>query len=98
MLAVLLEEPAHGYAISGRLEELGAGEVAGGTLYPVLKKLKTAGHIAAEWEIGESGPARKVYELTAEGRAHLIEQQDDWRQTKTVVDRILLAQGAKVRK
>ena len=90
VLAVLADAPAHGYAISARLEELGAGEIAGGTLYPVLKKLDKAGFINADWELGESGPARKVYLLTKEGKAHLAEQRTAWQQTRAMVDQILL--------
>lgn len=93
VLAVVEQEPLHGYGISARLEEMGAGEVQGGTLYPVLKKLSNARLIEADWSMGDSGPAKKVYRLTKEGKAALREQRGDWVETRDVVDSILATES-----
>ena len=89
MLAVVEDQPLHGYGIAARLEELGAGEVQGGTLYPVLKKLSNAGWIEADWSMGDHGPAKKIYRLTDEGVVALREQRSSWAQTRDMVDSIL---------
>lgn len=78
VLATLDEQERHGYAIASRLEEAGLGRVKGGTLYPVLARLQAAGHVAARWEPGERGPARKYYTLTDGGGALLREQGLTW--------------------
>ena len=44
----------------------------GGTVYPALRRLQSAGLVESEWEEGteaqlEGRPARKYYRLTAEG-------------------------------
>lgn len=93
VLAVVEHEPLHGYGIAARLEELGAGEVQGGTLYPILKKLSTGGLIEADWNIGDSGPAKKVYRLTPDGTSALSEQRVAWSATRDIVDSILAVES-----
>ena len=75
VLAVVEDQPLDDYGIAARLEELGAGEVQGGTLYPVLKKLSNAGWIEADWSMGDHGPAKKIYRLTDDGVVALDEQR-----------------------
>ncbi len=89
VLAVLDNESLHGYGIAARLEEAGAGTVAGGTLYPVLKRLLAGGLVNAEWETGGHGPARKVYSLTPSGRGDLARHRQEWLRTHQAVSRVL---------
>ena len=53
-------------------------EIKGGTLYPALSRLETAGLVSTEWRAGDSGPGRKYYELTTPGRAELAERSQGW--------------------
>lgn len=78
VLATLVEDERHGYAIAGRLEAAGLARVQGGTLYPALARLEAAGHVTARWEQGERGPGRKYYALTDAGRLLLREQGREW--------------------
>lgn len=78
VLAVLRQGEAHGYVIATALQEAGLGTVKGGTLYPLLGRLETAGHVRADWQPGEGGPGRKVYSLTAAGQQHLVDQAARW--------------------
>lgn len=78
MLAVVGQQERHGYAIARRLEEAGLGTVQGGTLYPVLARLRAAGYLSARWEPGQQGPGRKYYALTPAGSAVLAEQGAAW--------------------
>lgn len=79
MLGVLESAPLHGYGISAALVEAGLQPIKGAQLYPALVKLENDGFIAAEWEQSESGPARKVYSLTAAGRDELARLRAEWR-------------------
>ena len=68
LLAILLDAGegwSHGYAL-GRATGLKSG-----TLYPLLIRLETQGHLEAQWQPpSEPGrPARHAYRLSAEGRA-----------------------------
>lgn len=69
VLSVLAVAPRHGYGISQALVSAGLQPIKGAQLYPALVRLEDEGAIVAQWEQSESGPARKVYELTAAGHA-----------------------------
>ena len=69
VLDVLAVAPRHGYGISQALVSAGLQPIKGAQLYPALVRLEDDGAIESRWEQSESGPARKVYELTAAGRA-----------------------------
>jgi PadR family transcriptional regulator, regulatory protein PadR len=75
ILNVLAVAPRHGYGIAQAMVSAGLQPLKGGQLYPALVRLEDDGLILAQWEESESGPARKVYELTAAGRT----QRDDLR-------------------
>lgn len=78
ILSVLAVAPRHGYGISQSLASAGLQPIKGAQLYPALARLENDGAIAAQWEQSESGPARKVYELTATGRAQREELRTQW--------------------
>jgi PadR family transcriptional regulator, regulatory protein PadR len=68
--------------IRTRLKSAGM-DVVEGTLYPMLTRLKNSGHLAYEFretKSGPSGPPRKYYRMTDEGRAFLTELQTSWRE------------------
>lgn len=79
VMHVLVDGPTYGYAIATALEDAGFGTVKGGTLYPLLSRLETAGHVTTQWRQGEGGPGRKYFELTPDGRRELVEQTARWR-------------------
>jgi DNA-binding PadR family transcriptional regulator len=66
VLALLAEQPMHGYQIIREIDERSAGrwKPSAGSVYPTLQLLADEGLIRAEESNG-----RKVYALTDEGRA-----------------------------
>ena len=78
ILSVLAVAPRHGYGVAQALVSAGLQPIKGGQLYPALVRLEDEGAIVARWEESESGPARKVYELTAAGRARREELRAEW--------------------
>lgn len=52
--------------------------VVEGTLYPLLTRLKNAGLLQYRWEESKSGPPRKYYSLTTEGRNYLEALDSTW--------------------
>ena len=52
--------------------------VVEGTLYPLLTRLKNAGLLSYNWVESSSGPPRKYYALTDEGKAFLAELKKTW--------------------
>ncbi|WP_182112383.1 MULTISPECIES: PadR family transcriptional regulator [unclassified Actinotalea] len=79
VLDVLAVAPRHGYGIAQALVSAGLQPIKGGQLYPLLVRLEDEGAITAGWEESESGPARKVYELTPAGRARREDLRAQWR-------------------
>ncbi|MBV7363290.1 PadR family transcriptional regulator [Actinomycetaceae bacterium TAE3-ERU4] len=75
--------PAHGYALSARLEERGFERVKGAQLYPALTKLETQGYCESTWLEGEGGPGRKSYCLTSKGEEYLGELELEWERFTT---------------
>ena len=68
LLLLLREHRAHGYDLLDRLPEVtGEARVDVGDLYRVLRSLEAQGLVASEWDESVPGPAKRVYELTAEG-------------------------------
>lgn len=69
-LAALARNGGHGYDLRREIRELTDGEFdadAGG-LYRVLRRLEEEGFVSSRWTEGGSGPQRREYELTQEGR------------------------------
>ena len=84
-LGVLARGPAPGYAVLQALATLGLGSVKGGTLYPLLARQQALGHVEPSWQAGPSGPARKVFQLTEQGRRELERLSGSWRLLDGVV-------------
>lgn len=59
--------------------------VVEGTLYPLLTRLKNAGLLQYRWEESTSGPPRKYYALTDDGRTFLNEMHDTWNRLSNAV-------------
>lgn len=81
-------KPMYGYQIAKLLEESEA-EVAmmkQGSLYPVLRSLEENALLSSSVEPSVSGPPRRYYTITTEGRRALAEWIEIWNQTKKFVD------------
>lgn len=91
VLAVLSHGKSHGYAIAEVLRRHGFTRIKGGTLYPLLKRLEDQGLVEHTWQHDESGPGRKQFTLTEQGRQELERSATAWHQmnqTLTALTRI----------
>ena len=52
--------------------------VVEGTLYPLLNRLKSASLVEYRWVESESGPPRKYYSITEEGKSFLGTLSNTW--------------------
>jgi PadR family transcriptional regulator, regulatory protein PadR len=93
LLAVLERstDDLYGYEIAKRLQRANEGEALfkEGTVYPVLRSLASAGLLTSRIVPSYSGPPRRYYRITDEGRATLREWSEIWRQTRGFVDRFI---------
>jgi PadR family transcriptional regulator PadR len=60
--------------------------VVEGTVYPLLTRLKNAGLLTYEWKESTSGPPRKYFTLTEEGRTAFLELKQTWNELSTAAD------------
>jgi DNA-binding PadR family transcriptional regulator len=83
-LALIAEQPRHGYEIIKVLEDKTSGwySPSPGIVYPTLTYLEEAGYLTAQTE-----GSKKLYTITDEGRAHLAEN-------RAFVDAVLERLGA----
>lgn len=98
LLAVLhgSQEDLYGYEIAKRLQRANEGEALfkEGTVYPVLRSLAAAGLLTSRIVPSYSGPPRRYYRITDEGRAVLRQWSGMWRQTRGFVDRFIEGKDA----
>ena len=90
LLAVVAEQPAHGYRVVERLRERSGGvlELAEGTVYPALHRLERAGLLASSWD-ESAGRKRRVYRITGRGRSELHRGRAEWGVFSTAVRAVL---------
>ena len=78
ILASLWQSRLYGLEILRALAEQSQLDVAEGTLYPILSRLKAEGLLESEWVEAEAGHPRKYYWLTAPGRRRAKEMASAW--------------------
>ncbi len=73
MLLLRQKGEAHGYELANDLPRyaLTDAEVEAAALYRTLRTLERNGNVTSRWDTGNSGPARRLYRLTPEGKEHL---------------------------
>ena len=91
LLAVLdrSTEDLYGYEIAKRLASANEGTsiFKEGTLYPVLRALSAQELLTSRIVPSYSGPPRRYYRITDQGRAVLAEWNAIWQSTVSFVDR-----------
>ena len=89
------EGPMYGYQIAKLLEDHSRETplMKQGALYPVLRSLEGSGLLESRVEPSVSGPPRRYYNITEDGRQTLRIWEQIWGQTKTFVDTILKGVG-----
>ncbi len=63
--------------------------VVEGTIYPLLSRLKRDGMLEYEWEESKSGPPRKLYSLTKDGKAALKQLIAHWHSLSSSISSLL---------
>jgi PadR family transcriptional regulator len=93
ILKTLALEPMHGYGIGVRIEQISKGvfQVNAGSLFPAFRRLERDGLVKGEWRTTENNRQAKWYALTAQGRARLKRNTQDWQVQTAAIARILRA-------
>jgi PadR family transcriptional regulator, regulatory protein PadR len=78
ILASLWQSRLYGLEVLRALSQKSQLDIAEGTLYPILSRLKTEGLLQSEWVEAEAGHPRKYYWLTSAGRRRAREMAEAW--------------------
>lgn len=88
VLSQLITGDKYGYELTERISvEM---SIAGGTLYPILRKLKEDDYVTTYLVESESGPARKYYRLTDKGRQYQGRVRQEWEEFIEAVNKLIL--------
>jgi PadR family transcriptional regulator PadR len=87
ILSVLREKEAYTSEILDTLKNAKL-LVVEGTVYPLLTRLKNDGLLSYRWEESTSGPPRKYYGLTENGKVFLKELNNTWTELSDAVTTI----------
>jgi PadR family transcriptional regulator, regulatory protein PadR len=89
VLALMRDRSRYGFDLVRELGEADGLLTSEGTIYPLLSRLRRDGMVTTTWEESESGPPRRYYALTADGRSALQGFMADWRRFRDAVDGVL---------
>jgi len=87
ILSILDKKEAYPSEILERLD-LAQLKVVEGTIYPLLTRLKNMQLLEYRWAESTSGPPRKYYTITEEGKAFLSELERTWTELQQAVSNI----------
>jgi PadR family transcriptional regulator PadR len=89
VLAMVERDDVYGTEIVRRLGEERSLATTEGTIYPMLSRLRRVGWLDSKWSESPSGPPRRYYTLTDDGRAALGRFRVEWVSFRQTVDRLV---------
>ena len=78
VLAAVARGETYGYQIVEHLRGVAGLEFTESTVYPVLTRLARDGSLAVRAEASPSGPPRRYYRLTPDGRRRFLQMAESW--------------------
>ena len=87
VLSVLARRDCYGYELVNEISK--TIDIAEGTIYPLLRRLKDEGLVTTYLQESGEGPPRKYYRLTETGRTKEQEQGEEWKQFASSVNALL---------
>ena len=87
VLAMLHQRDRYGYELSEQLSK--TIDIADGTVYPIMRKLKADGLVTTYLSEESGGPPRKYYSLTDLGRSTYLTDRADYLHFAASIESIL---------
>ena len=92
VLAVVRENDCYGYELVERIST--HIDIAEGTIYPLLRRLKRLGYFETYLKESTEGPPRKYYRITDSGRQLTEEMLVEWKAFVCGVEEIIFGGSA----
>lgn len=89
VLLVLKEKELYGYELIEKIKKLTSIDIAEGTLYPLMNRLKTDNLLDSRWVEQDAGIPRKYYYLTPLGKNTLKKMKAQWIELQTSINEII---------
>lgn len=89
VLLVLKETELYGYELIEKIKLLTHIEIAEGTLYPLMNRLKNENLLESKWVEQETGIPRKYYFLTETGQKTLGEMKIQWTDLQRTLNKLI---------
>jgi len=87
VLSLLYKQDRYGYDVSEYLSQ--HIDISDGTVYPILRKLKSDGLVTTYLSETSGGPPRKYYKLTTLGRKQYLTDKNEWLDFIDIVKQLL---------
>lgn len=91
ILSNLIKKDNYGYEINKSIKRSSDGEyeLNEATLYTAFKRLQESGCITCYWGSEDTGARRKYYSITPHGIKVYKQKLEDWKTTKSIIDKLL---------
>ena len=92
ILSQLVNQDSYGYRIQKDVSDKTAGglNLKEATLYTAFRRLEQAGLIVSYWGGEQQGARRRYYSITETGKAKLQEEQNQWMETRYILEKLLM--------
>ena len=88
MLLVLDIKSCYGYELIQEIEQRTQLEIAEGTIYPLLNRLKSEELVQSNWVEMDRGIPRKYYKITPKGIEYKIKMKDYMSHLQTLMNKL----------
>lgn len=89
LLSLIAEEASYGYEMVNKLKTRGLSLASEGSIYPLLSRLQKQGMIEGYLVQSSSGPARKYYRMSDDGKEVLDRWRAEWQEFSVAVEAVL---------
>lgn len=92
ILTILAKQSLHGYLLIQELEDKGifySGKIDKAGVYRTLNLLEERGLVRSEWDLDQSGPAKKIYSTTEAGLDCLVNWVGTLENYRNTIDEII---------
>ena len=85
IIDLIKEKSVHGGEIYQSLKEKFQIDTPRGIIYALLRRMEADGLVVSNWDIRDSGPARRKYHITEEGLEYLKTAMDRLKRSRELI-------------
>lgn len=100
ILSYLSDKEYYGYELISEIKRFTSIDIAEGTIYPLLNRLKKEDLVTSKWVEMQTGVPRKYYQITKLGREILMNMKNSWEELNSSLQSLVFedAKGRRAEK